>query len=522
MRSIAFVWSLCLAVLVAACATPVHFRSESVSTASGVVEGKIGDGVIAWLGIPYAAPPIGDLRWKAPQLLVLSNDRRPTKTFAPACMQTGVSIPGEPSPRTSEDCLYLNVWAPAASPKPLPVIVWIHGGGWTNGATSLPLYWGDRLAKRGVVFVSIAYRLGPFGFLAHPELSAEGGGASGNYGLMDQIAALQWVKSNIAAFGGDPANVTIAGQSAGAMSVSLLMASPKGAGLFERAIGQSGGVFEPLELAPNYLLAQAEKDGVAYAKSVGAGSLADLRTMPAEQLLKGQAGSISHPVVEPHVLPMSPYDAYVSGRWNDVPVLIGSNAEEGNSLANLAPVTAATYVSEMKRQWGGLPEPLTNAYTYTTDAEAKAARSAFERDLRFGWDMWAWARLQAKFSKQPVFSYRFAQSPPFPADSVRHDWGPSHFAELWYMFDHLDQESWAWSASDRKLADAMATYWVNFARTGDPNAPGLPRWPVFGGTGETLVLDDTMRVMNSPVDPQLRVFDTVYDAVRGSPVGAAK
>ncbi len=497
-------------------------KPDTVATRSGRVEGVTADGVTAWLGLPYAAAPVGERRWRPPQPAAAWQGVRPASSFAPACLQDGVSMPGETPPVTNEDCLYLNVWSPVERHERLPVIVWIHGGGWTNGATAMPLYSGSRLARRGVVFVSIAYRLGPLGFLAHPELSAEGGGTSSNYGLMDQIAALRWVRENIAAFGGDPARVTIAGQSAGGMSVSLLLASPQTGGLFSRAIGQSGGVFEPLQLAPNYQLAQAEKDGVAYAASVGAKSLAELRALSGEKLLGGRARSISHPVIEPRVLPLSPYEAYVAKKWRDVPVLVGANSEEGNSLANLAPVTAANFDAELKKAWGGLPPQLSQAYPYKTDAEAKAARSAFERDLRFGWDMWAWARLQAKFGNKPTYYYRFEQSPPFPANSVRHGWGPAHFAELWYMFDNLLPEDGAWTAGDRRLTETMAGYWVNFARNGDPNGPGLPEWPAFGAGGQVQVLGEAVRAEQAPVDAQLRVFDAVYDAVRGSSFGQVK
>lgn len=492
--------------------------STQAATTSGQVEGATRDGVTAWLGLPYAAPPVGQLRWKAPAPVAAWQGVRPATAFAPACPQTGVSMPGEAPPATSEDCLYLNVWSPTdRSDEPLPVVVWIHGGGWTNGATAMPLYSGANLARRGVVFVSVAYRLGPLGFLAHPELSAEAG-SSGNYALMDQIAALRWVQANIAAFGGDPKRVTIAGQSAGGMAVSLLMASPEAQGLFSGAIAQSGGVFEPLQLAPNYQLANAEKDGVAYATSVGASTLADLRALPADKLLSGKAGNISHPVIESRFLPLSPYEAYVAGKVAPVPLLAGANAEEGRSLADTSRVTAANYADDLKRVWGDLPAPLVTAYPFTTDAEAKAARTSFERDLRFGWDMWAWTRLQAKAGGK-AFYYRFDHAPPFPAGSVREHWGAAHFAELWYMFDNLAPEDGAWTDADHALADRMAGYWVNFARTGDPNGPGLPPWPAFGVGEQVLVLGDTIAPRPAPVDMQLRVFDDVYDAVRGSAFG---
>ncbi len=511
-----------MALLCASCTVAAPEGGASVAVVSGRLAGMRGEGVAAYLGIPFAAAPVGDLRWRPPQPVAHWDGVRQATAFAPACLQRGVSMPGEAPPATSEDCLYLNVWSPAEpGAERLPVIVWIHGGGWTNGATAMPLYSGASLAKRGAVVVSVAYRLGPLGFLAHPELSAESGeAASGNYGLMDQVAALKWVKDNIAAFGGDPGRVTIAGQSAGAMSVSLLMASPLGTGLFRRAIGQSGGVFEPLQLAPGYLLAHAEQDGVAYAASVGASSLAELRALASDKLLGGSAGSVSHPVIEPRVLPRSPYEAYVAGLLNDVSVLVGSNAHEGNSLANLAPVTAATFNDELKRTWGDLPPPLVTAYPFATDGEAKQARSDFERDLRFGWDMWAWVRLQAKAGKHAAFYYRFDHAPPFPVGSAREHWGAAHFSELWYMFDNLVADDGAWTAADRMLADRMASYWVNFARSGDPNGDGLPVWPALTReNGKVLVLGEDIHAVDTPVDPQMRVFDAVYDAVRGHAFG---
>ena len=516
--------SAALAALLWLAAWPAGAAAIAV-TDSGAVRGVAGDHVSAFLGRPYAAPPLGALRWRPPQAPAPWHGVRAARLFAPACMQTGVSMPGETPPRISEDCLYLNVWTPAHHMRrPAAVMVWIHGGGYTNGATSMPLYWGDRLARKGVVVVSVAYRLGPFGYLAHPELSAESAdGASGDYGLMDQIAALKWVQANIGAFGGDPSQVTIFGQSAGAMSVSLLVASPKARGLFQRAIAQSGGVFEPLELAPGYLSPQAQRDGVAYAASLGAKSIADLRALPAQTLLGGKANSVSHPVIGPPVLPISPYAAYVQGRQAPVPILIGSNADEARSLADVSRITLANFKTDLEAAWGPLPPSMVAAYPFRTDAEAKAARLDFERDLRFGWDMQAWARLQAGTgdARRPVFLYRFAQAPPFPASSPRAGWGASHFAELWYMFDHLNQEPWAWSASDRRLARLMSSYWVNFARRGDPNGPGLPTWPAYDPDARRLLVLTGDPVAGTVANPeQLHAFDATYDAVRGSPFGA--
>ncbi len=494
--------------------------AKPVRIDSGRLQGVAAHGLTIYRGIPFAAPPLGPLRWREPAPVVPWRGVRPADRFAPACMQTGVSMPGETPPRISEDCLYLNVWTPAPHARGrLPVIVWIYGGGLTNGSASMPLYWGDRLARKGAVVVTIAYRLGPFGFLALPALTAESPHrTSGNYGLEDQVAALTWVRRNISAFGGDPARVTIAGQSAGAESVSLLMASPLARGLFQRAIAESGGLFEPVKLAPGYQLANAERDGEAYAASVGAKALADLRALPASALLAGKRDAITHPVIEPYVLPASPYEAFAAGAQNDVPILVGSNADEARSLiTDLATVRAATFDADIAKRWGPLPPQLLAPYPHRTDAEAVAARLAFERDLRFGWDVWTWARLEAATGKSAVWYYHFTHAPPFPARSVYAGWGPSHFAELWYVFDHLNQEPWRWTAADRALAAAMSTYWVNFAASGDPNGPGLPRWPRFDRTGAVLYLDEPIRPGGVADLATLKVFDAVYAQVRGAP-----
>jgi para-nitrobenzyl esterase len=506
---------LMLVPLTSSLATPIVLDS-------GAIEGVWDGPLRVFKGIPFAAPPVGDLRWREPQSQAPWTGVRKASTFAPACVQTGVSMPGETPPTTSEDCLYLNIWTPASA-KNLPVIVWIYGGGFFNGSASMPLYWGDQLARKGAVIVTFGYRVGPLGFLAHPELTAESPHhSSGNYGLLDQVAALRWVQRNIAAFGGDPARVTIAGQSAGAASVSILMTSPLAKGLFQRAIAESGGMFEPMQLAPNYQLANAERDGEAYAESVGATSLADLRALSAAALLKGNAGGISHPVIEPEIMPRSPYDTFVAGQQNDVPILIGSNENEARSLIpDLATVRAATFDADITKRWGVLPPALLAPYPHTTDAEAVRARLDFERDLRFGWDMWAWASLEAMDGKNAVYYYHFAHDPPFPNDSVYAGWGPSHYSELWYSFDHLNQEPWAWTRADRLLAAHMASYWINFARRGNPNGKGLPIWPSFTRDNhQMLYLDDPIHAGPVAHVRELQAIDAVYGQVRTAPLTA--
>ncbi|MFZ0291044.1 MAG: carboxylesterase family protein [Candidatus Sulfotelmatobacter sp.] len=523
-------WRLACVVLAAIQLAAVAV-AQTVVTESGAISGVSEGGLIVYKGIPFAAPPVGDLRWRPPVQIARWTGTRKADAFAPACMQDGVSMPGETPPAVSEDCLYLNIWTPAEptttttktkpAPQPLPVFVWIYGGGFINGSAAMPLYWGDRLAHQGLIVVTIAYRLGPLGFLALPELTRESPNhSSGNYGLMDQIAALEWIQRNIAAFGGDPKNVTIAGQSSGAMSVSILMASPRAKGLFQRAIGESGGLFEPLQLAPKYLLANAEREGDKYAASLGAASLVELRRLPASQLT-GNAGGICHPVIEPYLLPVSPYEAFATGKQNDVPLLIGSNADEARALVDVSNVKAATFDSDLQHSFGQLPPPLVTAYPHSTDQEAKQARLDLERDLRFGWDMWAWARLQSATGQSPVFYYSFTQQPPFPSGSVYEGWGASHFAELWYVFDHLDQAPWHWTVADRKVAEEMSGYWVNFAKSGNPNGAGLPTWPAFTNTdGKVLYLGDPIIIGGVANINSLKVFDTVYSMVRGTQFAA--
>jgi para-nitrobenzyl esterase len=493
---------------------------QIVTTDAGAIKGHRGGGLTVYKGVPFAKAPVGDLRWREPQPAEHWVGIRQATEFAPACMQAGVSMPGEDAPRVSEDCLFLNIWTPASrAAEPLPIIVWIYGGAYNNGSASMPLYHGDRLAHKGAIVITVAYRLGALGFLAYPELTRESPHhSSGNYGLMDQIAALEWIQRNASAFGGDPNRVTIAGQSSGSISVSILMASPRARGLFQRAIGESGGLFEPRQLGPNYPLANAEREGEKYAASLGNSSLKELRLRRAADFLGGGAAAVTHPVIEPYVLPETPYEAFVSGRQNDVPLMLGSNAEEARSITNVSSVTASNFATDLERSFGPLPRALIDAYRYSTDEEAREARLGLERDLRFGWDMWAWARLQAGSGKSRAYYYSFQQPPPFPANSVYAGWGASHFAELWYVFDHLDQNPWRWSRADRRLAKVMSGYWVNFARTGDPNGPGLPVWPRFTGTNANVMrFGGSIGVGGVPELTHLQVFDEVYSTIRGKP-----
>lgn len=512
LRSFCATVTLALASLAAA--------GPQLTIGGGRIEGVREGEVSTYKGVPFAAPPLDVLRWREPQPVPSWQGVRQATAFAPACAQTGVSMPGEVLGPTSEDCLYLNVWTPAHSASErLPVLVWIYGGGFVNGSASMPLYWGDRLARRGVVVVTVAYRVGAFGFLAHPELTRESPNAtSGNYGLMDQVAALRWVQHNIAAFGGDPGQVTIAGQSAGSMSVSILMASREARGLFHRAIGQSGGFFEPVQLAPHYLLANAERDGVAFSRALGASSLAELRALSTEAVLKGNAARIAHPVVELHLLQRPPYDSFAAGQQAPVPLLLGVNAQESTALSDTRQVKAASFAADITKTFGPLPPPLLQPYPFDGDDEARRARIAFETDLRFGWNMWTWARLHAA-QGAPVYAYRFEHSPPFPADSPHAGWGASHFAELWYMFDHLDQTPWPWTEADRRLSDQMARYWTQFIKTGNPNASGLPEWPAQGvGADSLLVLREPPARGRADRPDALKVFDAVFSQLRGLPL----
>jgi para-nitrobenzyl esterase len=494
-------------VCVAAIASAAFSATAApVQTEGGLVEGVSEDGVVVFKGIPFAAPPVGVLRWRAPQSAAPWAGVKIADRFAPICMQRGSYPEDAPAEPMSEDCLYLNVWVPAgaAAGANLPVMVWIYGGGLENGTASTPLYAGDALAGRGVIVVTANYRLGALGFLAHPALSRESPNkVSGNYGLFDQLAALQWVKRNIAAFGGDPGNVTVFGQSSGAISISVLSASPLAQGLFRRAIGQSGGLFEPLELAPDFALAGAEQDGIAFAVRLGAASINALRERPAADIVAARYSP--HAVIDGYLLHEPPFDALAGGRGNEVDILIGSNAEEGLAFLGGRTVTAANLSALLTHDFPPFIVSLIGPGTPTDDAAAKAAFVAFESDMRFGWDMLAWARLHAAAGRGKTFLYRFAHAPPGTA-------GASHGAEMAYVFGH---PATAWTEGDHRLAETMGAYWTNFAKTGDPNAPGLPAWPAFApAREEAQLIGREITAGALPNADDLAAIDRLYATVR--------
>jgi para-nitrobenzyl esterase len=491
-----------------------------VKIEDGTIQGTTENGLIVYRGIPFAKPPVGDLRWRAPQPPVKWKGVLDASKFAPGPMQGG-----NPPSGKSEDCLYLNIWTPAKSAKEkIPVFVWIYGGGFSFGSTSETVYSGEALANKGVVFVSIAYRVGQLGFLAHPELSSESPNhVSGNYGLLDMIAGLQWIKQNIAAFGGDPNKVTIFGESAGGIAVSMLCASPLAKGLFTGAISQSGGSFGPTR-SVTYpgenmkTLKQAEIDGKGFAQKAGVTSIEELRKMNADSLPSGFGLPGGWPIVDGYVVPDDQYELYEAKKYNDIPVLIGYNSDEGASFSREK--KPEEYVKGVKARYGKFADDLIKAYPVDSNSVPKTARD-LARDAAFGWQTWIWARLQSQTGKSKVFYYYFDQHPDYPKDSPKYGFGSPHGQDVAYVFKHLDSSKPETTKTDLEISEAMATYWTNFAKYGDPNGKGVPVWPAFSDANpKVMYFGQTPHVGPVPSAESLKVLDT-YFKWRRTPEGEA-
>ena len=451
-----------------------------------MVAGKREGAINAFLGIPYAAPPLGELRWKPPVTAAKWNGVRNATGFGARCMQGRIyddMVFRDPGP--SEDCLTLNVWAPADGKGKLPVMVWIYGGGFAAGGTSEPRQDGHNLAKQGVVVVSMNYRLGLFGFFTHADLAAESDKkAAGNYGLLDQVAALEWVQRNIAGFGGDPGNVTIFGESAGSFSVSALMASPLAKGLFHKAIGESGAAFFSHGL-PFKGLEQREKEDALFARAMGAKSMAALRAVPAKKLLetslkKENGKSVFHfkPGIDGYFLPQPVPAIFAQSEQNDVPLLAGWNRDEGDlELNGNSEPTAAMIRAAAKKEFGARAAEFLRLYPARTDAEARRSLQDFNGDDFIAWSTWKWLEAQKTSGKQAVYRYRFDL--PLPDGDRAEDIGAYHSGEIEYVFGQLDSKALPWRAEDRRLSGQMQKYWTNFAKSGNPNGPGLPEWPAY-------------------------------------------
>lgn len=495
-------WHLSLLVLaVCWCSTAVG----AVMTDRGPVQGSQHGDLTVYKGLPFAAPPVGKFRWRAPQPVPAWSSVKLLDHFSPRCMQLRMYPDNAPVEPMSEDCLYLNLWVPRHSAgEKLPVMVWIYGGGLDGGSGSTPLYAGDMLARRGVIVVTFNYRLGVFGFLAHPQLAQESPRhTTGNYGLLDQIAALRWVHTNIAAFGGDPTRVTVFGQSSGSISISALSASPMARGLFRNAIGESGGLFEPMQLSPSLTLSGAEQNGKDFAKRAGATSIEALRKISASALLKVPFTPAI--IIDGAVIDEPPAKAFRDGRINPSSFMIGSNKDEGAIFLAGKNVTSENYKKVLGRDFPSWLITLAAPPPGKTDATAYNAAKAFEGDMRFHWDMWTWARLATRAGR-PVYLYSFVHPTPC-AHGAGCTETTRHGDEMPYVFGH---DPGTWNAGDHALSRLMVGCWAHFAKTGSPDGCGLPGWRRFGDNAAMMVMGKDPHVSRMQPNRTLRRLDDIY------------
>ena len=503
--------------------------AQSVQTAGGTVKGTTtADGKIRiFKGIPYAAAPVGENRWREPKPAPAWQGVRDAIEFGAQCVQGQVFDDIRFSRPASEDCLSVNIWTPASADDRLPVMVWIHGGGFQVGAGPEPRHDGEAFARKGIVLVTVNYRLGIFGFFSHPELTRESSHkTSGNYGLLDQIAALQWVNANIAAFGGNPSNVTIFGESAGSISVSMLMGSPLAAGLFHKAIGESGAYFTGANANVLHRLEPAEEQGAKFASSIGAATLAALRGKPSEELLAAaKAPWRFWPTIDGYVLRESAYETFAAGRQAHVPLLAGWNADESRASVTLKPdkPTAQSFADDVRKRFGAQAETILAAYQPASDADAIESAAALASDTFIGYSTWKWIEMQAATGGAPVYRYSFDRKIPVPANhtvmgrpATSADVGARHAGEIQYVFGTLASvPDVTWEASDKALSDAMTSYWANFAKKGDPNGEGLPVWPKYDPKApRVLHLDVTIKDAADTTRARYEAIDAFASAQR--------
>ena len=502
------------------------FAADIVKTANGTVEGVTeASGIHVYRGIPFGAPPTGDLRWKPPQPVRNWKGVRKAAQFGPRCMQAPLF--GDMNFRSngmSEDCLYLNVWTPAA-PKPagsasagdggLPVLVYFYGGGFVAGDGSEPRYDGESMARKGIVALTVNYRLGVFGFFAHPELTKESPHhASGNYALLDMQAALVWVRDNIAAFGGNPGKVTIAGESAGSIAVSALMASPLSKGLIAGAIGESGALIAPT--LPPVALADGEARGVTFGTAVGASNLAALRAMTTAQI---QEAAAKLPIgrfpstLDGYVLPKAPVEIFAAGEQAHVPLLVGWNSEENGarSILGSKEPTPENYAEALQALYHERANEVMKLYGGASAADVRQAATDLASDRFIAYSTWKWSDLQAKTGGKPVYRYLYARPRPQMVPAMGNAvpgraggvisganapdtrqpaaLGAVHSAEIEYAMGNLSTNKvYDWSPDDYKVSEVMQAYFANFVKAGDPNGPGLPTWPAATGGSDAQVM----------------------------------
>lgn len=515
--------------------TPYLASRDQVALTGGTVEAAADStaSLRVFRALPFAAPPVGLLRWRAPQPVLPWEGVRNSDEFSAACVM-GDRPPGRPGSilfqRTevqSEDCLYLNVWTGAAAgdrSEKRPVMVLLHGGAYQLGAGSQPNYDGRGLANKGAVVVTLNYRLGPLGFLAHPALSAESADdTSGNYALKDAIAALHWVQNNIAQLGGDPANVTLYSESAGSGLASVLLASPPAAGLFHKVV--IGSLAALPAGTPNTTMTQAEAAGQTFASNVGAADLDALRALPAQAVMAG-AGSVVGPIVDGRVLPDQLDMLLAAGRTHQVPLLLGWNADEGTPYPPFA-TTLTGYNSTVNTRFGALADDFRAVYPVGSDADVQAMAYAPMRDNLFAWQPWTLARAHAAQNRAPTYLYHFTRRPPYYADQTFNGqrspelFGAYHSLEQVYLYNNLDVSAPArpYTDVDRRLADVASSYLINFARSGNPNGAELPVWPRFvNAQSQAMELGDTIAPMAVPSRQALDFWDRFYTQGLGRPL----